>query len=625
MQQPSAHVLETPARPRSRTLRWVGLLAVGLAIHVPMPAFAQVRNVLVLETGAAGRPVANDLTRELSDALAAVSSPAAQLAVYFEWLDLDRFAGDAYAAKVRGYLADKYLAHPPDVLVALGDPTIHLLAEWRPATWPDTPLLFAANSQDAADLATRAGRATGLVTRLDGVMESTLRAVMTLLPSTDEVVLVAAGDVNLAVAERSLQVLPPGVRVTRLVDLPIEDIEAGVARASGNSVIFYSAVTRDQKGRGFNARTVLDRLGLVARRPIFSYVGTFLDHGIVGGALADPRVTMRQLAPLITRVASGTPTSDIPVASAAPRPLTLDARQLRRWSIPDSRVPAGSDVRFRERNVLEEYRGTIIAAASVLAAQTVTILALLFEVRRRQQAQAQQRRLSARVLSAQEEERSRIAQELHDSSSQQLALLAIELDQLGAAPGMLPEARARTLADRARSLSSELHGLAYELHPAILDRLGLLPATHQFADRFSSSHGVRVDVEACNWPDRLPAGVELALYRVIQESLHNVARHAGAPSASVELRAGDATLVVKITDRGKGFDTATLPDVRLGLAGMAERLAHIGGTLVVESSPGNGTTVVASVSRETVALMEMDDRLRTVDPADSAGPGRRVG
>jgi len=605
-----------PAHQGTARPRLAGLLVSCLVLATPGPGFAQVRNILVIETGAAGRPVANDLTTELADALASASSPKHELGVYFEWLDLDRFTGDTYATKFKLYLADKYQQHPPDVLVALGDPSIRLMAAWRPAIWPDTPLVFAANTQSAVDVATRAGAATGLFSPIDDTIESTLTAIPSLLPETEEIVLVAAGDVYLAATERALRVLPGGIRVTRLVDLSIEEIEAGVAGLSGNSVVFYSGVTRDRNGRGFVARNVLDHLTQLSRRPIFSSIATYLGHGIVGGALLEPRTLMRELAPIITRVADGTPAADIPVVTHHPAPPVFDARELRRWGIPESRVPPGSDVRFRDRSVLEEYRGTIIAAATVLAAQTITILALLFEVRRRRQAQAQQRRLSARVLSAQEEERSRIAQELHDSTSQQLALLAIELDQLGAQPSgkRPPAARARTLADRARNLSTELHGLAYELHPAILDRLGLVPALQQFADRFSASRGLRVDVQASDWPERLPAGVELALYRVVQESLQNVARHSAAASATVELHQTNGSLAVTIKDRGTGFDTSKPQDTRLGLAGMEERLANIGGTLRIDSSPGKGTSVIASVSRETIALMEMDVKLASADP-----------
>ncbi|HYN03878.1 MAG TPA: histidine kinase, partial [Vicinamibacteria bacterium] len=149
------------------------------------------------------------------------------------------------------------------------------------------------------------------------------------------------------------------------------------------------------------------------------------------------------------------------------------------------------------------------------------------------------RQLSGRILTAQEEERSRIARELHDGVSQQVALFAIELDQLGAQPdrgaGEAP-ARARVLAERARELSRELHHIAHELHPAILDQLGLVPALRQFANQLSARQGLKVEVAESEWPPDLPADVSLALYRVAQEALQNVSKHSGAAEARVALR-----------------------------------------------------------------------------------------
>ena len=132
----------------------------------------------------------------------------------------------------------------------------------------------------------------------------------------------------------------------------------------------------------------------------------------------------------------------------------------------------------------EEYKGVVVAAGVALLLQSLAITSLLIERRRRLSAEARMRQLSGRLIAAQEEERSRIARDLHDDASQRLALLAIELDQLPA----------QALADRARALSGDLHRMAHQLHPAILDQLGLLPAARRFAAELAARHGISVEV-----------------------------------------------------------------------------------------------------------------------------------
>lgn len=230
----------------------------------------------------------------------------------------------------------------------------------------------------------------------------------------------------------------------------------------------------------------------------------------------------------------------------------------------------------------EEHKGVVVAAGVALLLQSLAITSLLLERRRRLSAEARLRQLSGRLITAQEEERSRIARDLHDDASQRLALLAIELDQLGAQP----------LADRARSLSADLHRMAHQLHPAILDQLGLLPAARRFASEVAALHGIAVEVTSEAWPDTLPREAALVLYRVMQEGLQNAIKHSGAPRVDVAFRGGGRELVLRIANAGRGFDPERLEGPHgLGLAGMTERLRLVGGGLRVESAP-EGVTIV---------------------------------
>jgi signal transduction histidine kinase len=136
--------------------------------------------------------------------------------------------------------------------------------------------------------------------------------------------------------------------------------------------------------------------------------------------------------------------------------------------------------------------------------------------------------------------------------------------------------------------------MALELRPTMLDDLGLVAAVEAFARQFSHRTGIPVDVRMTRRPERLPPEVELVVYRVVQEALSNVARHSGASRAEVSLAADAATLAVTVADDGRGFDPPAALDSRqqsLGLFGMRERAALVGGRLTIESAPGRGTRV----------------------------------
>ena len=208
-----------------------------------------------------------------------------------------------------------------------------------------------------------------------------------------------------------------------------------------------------------------------------------------------------------------------------------------------------------------------------------------------------------RVITAQEDERRRIARELHDSLGQHLTALLLGLGSLRDACARDPVAAARLsgLESLAQTMGGETRDLALNLRPVVLDDLGLASALTEYAGRWASQSGIPADVHVGGLgPERLPAPSETALYRIVQEALTNVARHAGATRVSIILQTTDSGVRAIVEDDGQGFDPDQLLRLpafgrRLGLLGMQERIALVGGTLTVESSPGYGTTVYARV------------------------------
>jgi signal transduction histidine kinase len=201
-----------------------------------------------------------------------------------------------------------------------------------------------------------------------------------------------------------------------------------------------------------------------------------------------------------------------------------------------------------------------------------------------------------RVVEAQELERRRLARELHDETGQALTSILLGLKPLEDALADHP-ARAALggLREQVVSALQDVRRLAVELRPAVLDDFGLVPALERLTDAFAEQSEIRVDFHSALGETRLPTEVEATLYRVVQESLTNILKHASAQSVSVSLARRESGVAAVIEDDGSGFDQRTVHDEGIGLLGMRERLALIDGRLAVESRPGAGTTVVAEV------------------------------
>jgi two-component system, chemotaxis family, CheB/CheR fusion protein len=239
------------------------------------------------------------------------------------------------------------------------------------------------------------------------------------------------------------------------------------------------------------------------------------------------------------------------------------------------------------------------------------VVLTLVDITEKQQAQRVVRgerartELQKRLVQAQEQERGRISRELHDGVGQQLTALMLGLKQLEDSTDPSDDAHAnltrrlRALRSTAQQIGREIHELALALRPTALDDLGLLGALNNHLENWVTTTGISLDFHAVGLDEaRLANHVETTVYRVAQEALNNVAKHASATSISITLERRNDELLAVIEDDGVGFEEAALDMAgggRLGLAGMRERAALVGGTLTVDSSLGKGTTLILRI------------------------------
>ncbi len=239
-------------------------------------------------------------------------------------------------------------------------------------------------------------------------------------------------------------------------------------------------------------------------------------------------------------------------------------------------------------------------------------VALYEEVRRKEAARSE---LLKKVISAQEEERRRIARELHDETSQALTALVVGMEAAALAPGMEKgdvREKLTELMELATETLEDVHRLIYDLRPSVLDDLGLVAGLRWYAESRLQMEHVRVRVRVTGDEKRLPAEVETALFRIGQEAISNAARHARAASIFVRLDFQDSSISLEVEDDGVGFDVGSItksatPRPGWGILGMQERATLLGGTTEIVSEPGGGTLVKVSIPLEREGGSDAED------------------
>lgn len=217
---------------------------------------------------------------------------------------------------------------------------------------------------------------------------------------------------------------------------------------------------------------------------------------------------------------------------------------------------------------------------------------------------------ASQIINAQEQERQRIARELHDETSQVLTSLLISLAVLEESVET-QEARERIADTRtlAHSTLRAIRNLSIDLRPSALDDLGLLPALRWYVKEYQKKCAIEVDFQATGFKERLPAEMETALYRIVQEGLTNTAKHANAHKVNITLKEDMDRVYAKIVDDGQGFDYEGLlktpgQERGLGLAGMQERAVLLDGALDIHSTPGQGTVIQVSIPLPPMRLVQ---------------------
>ena len=497
------------------------------------------------------------------------------------------------------HLLDRFRAGEPDLVVTFGPPAGRFYAAHRQRLFPSKPFVMAALENRTAPIAALGpgDAAVTSVIEFPALVENARR----LLPAL-RTLFVISGDSPLErfwveQMRRDFAPLEGQVRFEYLVGMTLEQMRERVATLPPNSAILYVSLRVDAAGVPYARQTALSVLNDATNAPIFGVYETEIGNGVVGGPYQSQRRRGEFAAQASLRALRGE-RSDVPsIVRTGFEPPVYDWRELSRWNIDAARLPPDAEVRFRPRSLWDDHRGEFFVIVAALLLELALIGGLLLERGRARRAERAALGLGGQLITAHEDERRRIARELHDDVTQRLARLSIDAAVIEQAASIRAKDDAtHALREELMRLSEDVHALSHQLHPAILEDLGLAEALKAEGDRMARREVISCRVDAAGVPVGISRDVALCLFRVAQEALNNVVRHAKASSVDVELASKGSGLQLRIRDNGRGFDPANGHEhPSLGLASMRERVRLLHGKLDVDSRPGGGTTVLAWV------------------------------
>jgi PAS domain S-box-containing protein len=368
----------TLTRPLSRVA--LALAAVASLHPTPMAQPSSPLNVLMVHWSSEDFPTnpAADLTiREV------LSRSGLPVEYFAEYLESDRFAEGVATAALRDYIREKYRGIRIDVVLAHSAPALQFVTENRRELFPNAPVVFSAAELPDAGASGDTSRMTGIASGTG--FHETLAMALQIHPSTERVFVVDESPLR-ATVKTELPDIEPRVQVVHVAE-PVPQMIATIKAAPPDSLVLFVRHSQDAPGDLLRPTDVARLVATAAPVPVYGITEEIIGSGVVGGMVASVRSNSARMADMTVRLLEGADVGQIPIEQATEIPI-FDWRQLRRWNIDPSRLPAGAVIRFREPTIWQLYRGYITAAIAVLAFQAVTIVALLVQRSRRREAQA---------------------------------------------------------------------------------------------------------------------------------------------------------------------------------------------------------------------------------------------
>ena len=509
-----------------------------------------------------------------------------------EYLDETRLGSDY--SHIADALEAKYSHQKIDLVITIAPQAFIFLLHYGDRLWPSIPKVSCAIDFPEIPGTLPAGVH---VVGSSMVFSPTVDLARRLQPGLQHVFYIEGGSRQevgrLHMAQDEFKNYPGPVDFTYLDDLPWPQLLNRVTQLPPHSAILFTTYFSDAAGQLFLSTQACKAVSAASNAPVYGPYDTLLDNCIVGGSIFSIEDSARAAGELSLKIFKGEISADKPLVVRLKNNIIINARELDRWNISESLIPAGAIIINREPSIWQRYRRYIIALAALLLLESVFIVILLVERGRRRRSDHAVHLLTQRLINSSEEERSHIARELHDNLGQRLSMLSFQLGSLTdlSANGHPPTTvDVHEPLDELKALISDVHKLSHRLHSSKLEYLGLKSAMVELCQQVEQAHNVRIELDADDIPPSLQPQTSLCLYRIAQEALNNAIRHSGANSMKVRFRHTEKSVVMEISDSGHGFDPSTTPH-GLGLTTMEERVRILDGHFTIASKPSSGTTI----------------------------------
>ncbi|MEN9791186.1 MAG: hypothetical protein RLZZ63_844 [Gemmatimonadota bacterium] len=494
----------------------------------------------------------------------------------------------------------RYRAIPLDVIVANGPIELDLAVQLRRRLARDLPIVY----RVSASVPARQLGALQQVPNATGLVDAPLIApVVTdlrrLLPELRHLLVIMQNENDIRFLRQESDSLLAGITVHPWYAPPVATLRDSVRRLPADAAVLYISVFMDADGRVWTPADYLEAFASASARPVFGLYRNLIGRGTVGGPVIDASRQGDAIAERIHAVLRDGAIARTRFVDTMPGwTPTYDWTELTEHRIATRRLRADAVVLDAPIPIWRGHPVAFWTVTLLLLLQTGSIVTLVTNRRALHRATHRQRALTRRLQDTQEQEQARLSRELHDTLGQDLLGQALDLERYApsaAAPQQAP------FAERLRHSVTRLEGIARELHPSALQLVDLRTGIQQLVSDLRHRTGIEITIAEHGLDRPLPDDIRAVVFRVIQEALTNVRRHAQAANVMVMVDARGDQLEVTVRDDGIGFDAAHPSDARLGLLGMQERAAALRGRLLVASLPNDGTTVTLLLPLPSVA------------------------
>lgn len=525
--------------------------------------------------------------------------------VYAENLDILEFPTPASEMKLVDALRNKYGGMKIDIVITVYPAAFDFIINAGANLFPGVPIIASEVFKETAEkIEASPNRRFVTGTIIGDNLSGLLREILEMKPRTKHFALITGVTPDDTYAgEHFRKALISDASEIDLIDLSnltMEETLSRVGSLPSHTAILYTSFYKDAADHEFVQRSALSLIAQRSNAPLFGLYETHMGYGIVGGSLVNFELQGRETGTLAIRVMKGESPASIPFGGKSAYIREYDWREIARWHIPETALPADSVVLFHTPSVWKKYRVTIFLTFLLLVIEGLLIGGLLMSLRMRTKASRfikgsnrDLERLTRNLITTQEEELRHLSRELHDDLTQRLAGLAIEAGILEQRLKDLHAPVAMEISDLKMKLidaSENVHNLSRQLHPAILDDLGLKEAVESECRDFSRRTGIAVSFKPIDVPGSIPSITALSLYRIVQEGFKNIEKHANATQIQIVLQGLYEVIHLFIKDNGEGFDlNAKKNKAGLGLSSIRERISLINGEILIKSEIGKGT------------------------------------